>query len=410
MLDLSKAELGCLRKHELALFENRIIFDAQPPIDDDTLRKIQERCTGPIPEQLVALWKVSFGGTLDYDLRVSFADHEARASFSELFYPDSDGYHDLWGWIDHELELGEREKLDHLPVGGFEYLVRFYVQVKPGPEHGAVSVWMRGLPPAWRLRLHADSVARVADDVRSLFRELCLEADPTLAGAHYVTGWDLCERVQELAKSGATGRTVADKLNQIIAETVLDFRTALEDGSIATQSRLRRMALEEAAAKDDVALLSRLAELGCDLGETLTGGGTTVDHALARGSLDVAKELLARGVPVPNGIKNGAPFASLELVRELLARGAEPDFQAVLTATDSNHLDGAREIASVLVLDDPGVRDELISEAESLIEQEETSAASIVSGKMSSNETPLEYAARAARYRALIAFLRETAE
>lgn len=408
MLDLSKAELACLKKNELALFEDRIILDAQPPIDDDTLAEIAARCSGPIPEGLIRLWKVSFGGTLDYDLRVSFAEHEARASFSELFYPESDGYHDLWGWIDHEAEIGELEKLDHLPFGGFEYLVRFYVQVKPGPDHGAVFVWMKGLPPAWRLRLHADSVARVADDVPALFRELCLESDPTLEGEHYVAGSDLHERVQELSGTNATGRSVAEKLNRLIAATVLDFRASLDSGSIVREARLRRMALEHSADKDDVVLLSRLAELGCDLDEALTGGGTTVDHALARGSLGVVTHLLGRGVSVTNGLRNGAPFATLQLVKELLARGAEPDFHAVLSATAHDQLAGACEIATALIATDEGVREELIAEAGSRAEDDESGAVRIESGQMFSNETPMEYRARAGRYHQLIAFLRAT--
>jgi hypothetical protein len=400
-VELTKQEQKALRQNELAVFEDRIILDARPAVSAATLKKIAKRCSGPIPDSLIELWRTSFGGTLDYDLRVAFAGHEARASFSELFYPESDGYHDLWGWIEHELEIGELERLDYLPFGGFEYLVRFYVQVKPGPEHGAVFVWMKGLPPAWRLRLHEDSVARVADDVRSLFRQLCLETDPTVAGDRYVAGSDLSERIEELARSGKSGQSAAEKLNQLVAKVVLDFRAALDDGSIGSDMRLARLALEAAARNDDVELVARLAELECDLGQLLGGGGTAVDHALACGSLNVARELLGRGLSAPNGIKNGAPFCSVDLVKELLSHGAEPDFDAVLTAASYDHLDGAIEIARALLASDPGVLDELLAAAQERADDEEARAKRVESGEMGSNKTPAEMRARAERYRAL---------
>ncbi|WP_252406521.1 hypothetical protein, partial [Acinetobacter pittii] len=79
-----------------------------------------------------------------YDLEVDYDGHRHPFSFSELFYPDSDGYHDLWGWIEHERELAAEAaaeegrdwngKLAYLPFGGFEYLERLYVCVEPGPE------------------------------------------------------------------------------------------------------------------------------------------------------------------------------------------------------------------------------------------------------------------------------------
>jgi hypothetical protein len=43
----SQLEQDVLAAHEVAIFEDRIILDARPPIDDETLTRIQARCTGP---------------------------------------------------------------------------------------------------------------------------------------------------------------------------------------------------------------------------------------------------------------------------------------------------------------------------------------------------------------------------
>ena len=88
----------------IAIFEDRLILEAQPPIDDATLAKIEQHCAGPVPEGLKALWAVSFGGRLDYDLRFEFEGESASFSFSEIFYPNSGAACDLWGWIAHEEE------------------------------------------------------------------------------------------------------------------------------------------------------------------------------------------------------------------------------------------------------------------------------------------------------------------
>jgi len=273
--------------------------------------------------------------------------------------------------------------------------------VKAGPDHGAVFVWMKGLPPAWRLRLHSDSVARVADDVNALFRQLWLETDPTLARDRYVAGADLSERIRELALGGLHARSAADKLSLMVADLVLDFRGAVAAGTIVSDPKLCRLALEEAAKTDDLSLFLSLAELGCDLTQSLAGGGTPADHALASGSMQVARELLSRGVPVPNGIRNAAPFASVELVTELLSRGAEPDFDAVLSAVAYDQLEAGVEIAKALLERDPGALEELCGAAAERAGQDEDAAKRLEDGKMGSNETPAEMRGRAGRYREL---------
>jgi hypothetical protein len=132
----------------VAIFEDRLILQARQPIKPEEREAIEQRCAGPIPAGLDQLWNVSFGGQIDYGLSVDFDGIIHEFSFAEIFYPGSDHYHDLFGWIDHEeqsaVEAAAREgkiwqgKLDYLPFGGFEYLERLYVCVRPGPDYGAV--------------------------------------------------------------------------------------------------------------------------------------------------------------------------------------------------------------------------------------------------------------------------------
>lgn len=99
-MELSPAERQLLLAHRLAVFDGCVVYDAQPPVSAEHVQRLAEGLAGPIPEELLRLWRTCFGGRLGYDLEVDYDGHRHPFSFSELFYPDSDGYHDLWGWIE----------------------------------------------------------------------------------------------------------------------------------------------------------------------------------------------------------------------------------------------------------------------------------------------------------------------
>jgi hypothetical protein len=197
----------------LAVFQGRVIQDAQPPVTPDQLKAVAVRCRGPLPQGLIDLWSVSFGGGLDYELFAPLKGAWTWLSFTELFYPDSDGYHDLWGWIDHEVDLAEEAArargetfdglLDYLPFGGFEYLERLYVCTAPGANHGKVVAWIQGLPPAWGGVLAGeDTVIPVADDVPGLFGMLGLAVDPfTVTDGNADSGLHLAEAVDAVREA-----------------------------------------------------------------------------------------------------------------------------------------------------------------------------------------------------------------
>jgi hypothetical protein len=155
VMQFTDAEKHLLSKVGVAVFRNKLILNAQPPITGAQVSQIEEKLDGKIPSDLVTLWHTSFGGELDYDYEIWFGDHLYRASLRELFYPGSKRYHDLFGWLDHELELAQEKaeaegkpipkRTPYLPFGGFEYLERFYVSLRPD-GYGSVVVYAQGIP------------------------------------------------------------------------------------------------------------------------------------------------------------------------------------------------------------------------------------------------------------------------
>ena len=82
---LTDAEKALMQKHQLAVFEGRIIHNAQPPITLDEQKRIEATIQAPIPGDVLRLWQTAFGGSLDYEL---FVDYEAGLhpfSFAQLF-------------------------------------------------------------------------------------------------------------------------------------------------------------------------------------------------------------------------------------------------------------------------------------------------------------------------------------
>ena len=281
-------------------------------------------------------------------------------SFTELFFPDSGGYHDLWGWIDQEVDLAQQVSEDHgqtfdgrlryLPIGGFEYTDRLYVCVEPGPEYGSVHAWMRGLPPAWVLRLHDDRVGLVACDIQDLFRQLDLEDDPFASeGDEFRSGVYMAECLDEVAKSNTE---LARQLQALVKSSVVSWPAAIRDGSISRSSRATRIALMNFITRGDRAGLEHLEGLGCSLTQPLRGGGNALDFALAHGHLAMADWLLSKGLDVKNAVSSGASKAPVSMVLKLLAAGGRPDAIAARSACLAGLHDSAVAIAAALPNDE----------------------------------------------------------
>ena len=70
--EINAKEQALLTKHQLAVFEGRIIHNARPPITEAEKSDIEERIEGNIPPELLRLWETAYGGNLDYELFIQY--------------------------------------------------------------------------------------------------------------------------------------------------------------------------------------------------------------------------------------------------------------------------------------------------------------------------------------------------
>lgn len=414
----TKEEEATLRKHGLAVYRDKLITKAQPPITDEQVATVEAKLTKPIPQELLALWRTSFGGSLDYVLNAAFGEHRYSASFSELFYPNSNHYRDLFGWIEHELELAneaedeaeeedeERPEIVHLPVlpfGGFEYLERLYVSLHEGHD-GQVVLWAQGLPPAWKTSLTEDAVATLAQNVNELFDQLSLDEDPaSKTASKSCTGTEMLEAVDELR---AAAPELAAKLEVLIKKSVFDWRSQLAGSSYegsATQQRALRLALKTAVADDDASLLERLNERGYPLDQAISGTSTVLAVAASHGAGNVLDALLDCGRPLGNAPIVFAKELTLDRVLKLIAADIAFDVDALFNVAAA----GAHDAALSIVKDArhhgdwDNLEGQLKVEAKKAVEN----ASRVDSGKLHSYLTADEYRAQAGHLRAFAKML-----
>jgi hypothetical protein len=350
---LTAAELATLRDHGVVLHADRVIFAAQPALSEARLAEIAAVCAGPLPASLLALWRLTAGGRLAYDLTLTMHGQSEAISWCELFFDGSSGYRDLQGWIDHELELAEEAateagtawsgRLDYLPIGGFEYCDRVYVVTRPGPEHGAVVAWKQGLPPAWKHRLHAPGVARVADDLAGALAALALDDDPLAPTDPYFAGAPLLDYLDERVDRHGLDPALRDRVIAAFRSAVRDWRSALAAGTLVTSPELARTALLQAITGDDGAAVTTLAAAGVDLGGPLRGSAGAVAVAVGAGAFVAASALVEAGAAVPRDVFDevDGPLPAA-LATRLLAAGAEPCAADVATLVACGAADSAR--------------------------------------------------------------------
>jgi hypothetical protein len=408
---LSDTDLATLRSHGIAIFRDRVILQAQPPITPAQLTAVERKLTGPVPPSLLALWQITFGGRLDYDLAITFGEHQYSASFRELFYPGSDGYHDLPGWIEDELALareaaearGEEapEKLDLVPFGGFEYLERVYVSVRPD-EVGRVYLWAKGLPPSWKMDLNQDSVAAIAGNVAGLFDQLGLDENPFSPSADptRVVGIEMVEAVDELRQKNAR---LADELQSVIVASVFDWRSVIAGGPFEDtppQRRAQRIALADVALRDDVEMVELLLRHRYPVDPPVSGNNRVLSLALVHRAHRVAEALLAADVPLGDTVIVFAQGASEALIDKLVARGVTFDIEAVISSASSGELAAARRIVErgKPTGTSAGVRKVALDRAK----QAEQNAEQIEAKKLHTNVTAEEYRLQAQRLRKLV--------
>jgi len=386
-------ELSTLREHGVVLFANRVIFDAQPPMPQARIAAVQSLCAGPIPGGLLALWEVTAGGRLDYDLSLEMNGNLEGISWTELFWNGSDGYHDLQGWIDHELELAQEAaeesgepwsgKLTHLPFGGFEYTDRIYAVVEPGAEHGQIVAWKKGLPPAWTHALHEDSVSTVASDLMGAFAALHLDEDPLAPTSDYFAGQTLLEYLDDRHEEHGLDLDLMDKLVAFYSRAVVDWRTPLAEGTLRHKPSLARVALRHAIATDDADMVAQLAAAGVGFDGPLQGSALAVDVAVGNGAFAAAAALVRAGAPVPaDALGSIDGQISPELTAALLANGAEPDVAAIVKCAACGAPASAHLIAEACERAGIDVAPAFVADRDAMLLELETTLAQMQDGKL----------------------------
>ncbi len=351
---LSPEDLASLQAHQIVVFRNRVIFNAQPPIDDATLAWVQSQCAGPLPSGLLELWQLTAGGNIDYDVTISMGGGTQSFSWTELFYRGAQTYFDLDGWIIRELEglqesaeesgAASSGKLEWLPIGGFEYLDRVYVRTVDDDQHGAVVLWMQGLPAAWTHRLHENSTGWFAADLGATFDKMYLAEHPLDGAEEYRAGTELVRYIDEAVEAGMD-RALADRLIEFYASATLDWRPHLADGTIGSQMSAVRSAFGAAARADDSDLVHQLAAAGVDFSEPLTGSAYATDLAIAGSHTKVLRALLSLEAPVdPDCLRGIRAPIDPELISLLIARGAEPTADHAANAVAVGAPEAARVI------------------------------------------------------------------
>ncbi|WP_260430488.1 SMI1/KNR4 family protein [Burkholderia cepacia] len=392
--DFSDTELAELRAHGIVLFADRVIFDAQPPMPADQIAAVQARCHGDLPPALLELWRTTAGGSLDYDLTLEMNGHIEAISWGELFYNGSNGYRDLEGWIDHELELAEEAadehsrpwsgRLDVLPFGGFEYCDRIYIVTDPdAKDRGHVLAWKQGLPPAWRGAMHEDGLATVAPDLYAAFGALQLNADPLEPGDENGTGATLLDYIDERQAEHGLSASLGDKVIAFYRRAVIDWRTPLADGTLAAQPALARHALRHAIDHDDAALTVQLVPLIANLGAALAGSSNPADYALRRQKFAAASALLESGAPVaPDSLESVSGMVPPALIRALLDAGVQPDADAMARCVAAGGTDSARLIGAALSAQGVDAASACRSAIATLLHELETDIARVRAGKL----------------------------
>jgi hypothetical protein len=378
-------ELAQLRSHGIVLFARRVVFDAQPPMAESQIAQLQALCAGPLPPELLALWRQSAGGRIDYDLHLHMNGNEESVVWSDLFWIGSEGPQDLQGWIDHERE-GAREaaadsgepwdgKLTLLPFGGFEDSDRIYAVVEPGPDYGHVLAWKQGLPPPWPHEMHEDGMTTVAHDLCAAFEALQLDEDPLAPAGDYFTGQALLEYLDQRHQEHGLSLELMDRLIAFYRGAMVDWRSPLAAGALGEDAPLARVALRHAIATDDAALVAQLAAAGVALDGPLLGSAIASDLALSHGAHHAAQALVRAGAPVAHDALDYIDSAvSPELVGLLLERGAEPSATAVAECVACGAPAAARLIAGAYAQsrdDLPGAyaaaRDGMLAELEAAL-------------------------------------------
>ncbi len=409
VVEFSAEESKLLQELGLAVFRNKLILDSQPPISDSQLAHVQQQVSCGLSPELIALWRTSFGGRLDYDFEVQFGEHLYTASFKELFYSGSEHYNTLDGWIEHELEIGQQmaeeqgeaipERIPFVPFGGFEYLERFYVSLRPN-EYGVVLVYARGIP--WKGHLNEDSVAKVANSVAELFDQLSLNEDPFDENSDkYASGKEMVERILEIESEHPQ---LAEKLKQIVRRSVIDWQRIVDQADFARvlsakESKALRLALAHAVDRSDLALVERLHKAGAPFNVTLYGKGGILDYAMLKQAFDIVQLLMELDVEHGDTPVIYATNCPNDLLQRLIEHGVRFDKEAIFSAAETGAINAAIALTNSSQIVEPTSVSEVIATAKKRAAGFDHDAIKVESGQLGSYLTADDYRKQASLLR-----------
>jgi hypothetical protein len=358
-------EIAILQAHGIALFANRVIFDAQPPIDPAVLAHVESFCAGPIPPELLALWNVTAGGSLSYELTMTLSDQTDAIGFTELFYSGSSAYNTLEGWLERQLTFEEElcnekkipfsGKISFLPFGGREYYGRMYINLSPDEGCGEVVAWAMEYLPAWKHRFHEDHACTVSTSLLGTFDALYLAIDPRAITYEDAAGLALVYYIHNRRDEHQLDLQLADRLlDHYVESSLLEWQSFLADGTLRSQPERLHAALLQAMHHDDAGAIRSLAALGETFDQPLPGSFEPMVVALGFGAFAVVTALIELGAPVDkyafSKVRHPLP---LSVAEALIAGGAYVTGEAAVHILECHAPETALYIAQSIFPGEP---------------------------------------------------------
>ncbi|WP_459555757.1 SMI1/KNR4 family protein [Lacunimicrobium album] len=403
VLSFSDDENEVLRKLGIVVYRGKLILEARNPITNEEVAAVEEKIGCRIPRDLLALWKTSFGGALDYDYRATFGNYIYLTGLRELYFPESKHYHDLYGWIDSELEAAQEAAMDdedflvytpYLPFGGYEYLQRAYVSLLPD-EYGAVIFYARGIPQ--KGCLNEDQADLVANSLNEFFDNLTLDQDPFETCDEFSNGLTMVERISEIKTNHPE---VASKLTQLVLASVFNWRAVLAETDFSTELSEKelhalRLAFEFVVKQKDESLIAHLHQRGAPFDIALQGTRDVLALAMSMKAFDIVRCLLTLNIKVSDRPVFHAADCPDELLILLVSYGVYFDEEAFYSAAETGAIEGAIAIVESDRLVDYSTMESIIDSANQRADRHDEAAVSVEKGHLRSYLTADQYRARA---------------
>lgn len=360
-VEFTSEELEELKRHKIVIFADRVIFNARPPMTQSEMRAISAQCLSEIPEPLIELWSLTAGGEVNYDLTCTMDGYEEGISFTELFFNGSNSYRDLQGWIDYEKEMlyedecsedselkFEDLKLDLLPIGGYDYSNRIYVDLRPGEKYGRIGVMKLRYPPGCDDLMTEDGSCFIGKDLYEAFGQLYLRDDPFNPAEEYSGGHEFFAYIDSKIEEGLN-RELADKIKLFFAEAKPNWKSALENGTIADNAFLARVATYYAIQSEDSNLLIQLRKAGVTFDKPLSSKRMPVEVALAAQKLESVKTLLENDAIFSDRVFYSYSYPiPTSLMKLIIEKGAKLSIDTILSFVESAEFDNAKLVVDAI--------------------------------------------------------------